>query len=357
MKLFTVGPVQMYEETLEIRSKQIPYFRTAEFSEMMLENERLIKDRLNASLDSRVVFLTASGTGAMEATVINCFDSRDKVLIINGGSFGKRFCEICDIHGVSYETIDLEWNEKLKIEHFERINNPNEFKAVLVNADETSSGQLYDLECISAFCNKYGLYLIVDAISSFEADDIDMNKLGIDVCIVSSQKAMGLAPGLSIIVINNRLYEERVLTQPQKTLYFDFKNHIDNQKRGQTPFTPAVGILIELNEYLKRVRNSETENSPAELAVYFRSLLDANGFEYLDIPLSNALTSVILQPYAVRYYEILKNRYEMMVTPNGGDLKDTIVRVGHLGNLNKNDYDALINAMCIIREEIRVEER
>lgn len=355
MKLFTLGPVQMFEETLEVRSRQIPYFRTTEFSDIMLENERLIKKRLNSLSDSKIVFLTASGTGAMEATVINCFNQNDRLLILNGGGFGKRFCEICDIHGIAYEAINLKWNEELTSEHLQKIEKPNEFTAFLVNVDETTSGQLYDLECISDFCKINGLLLIVDAISSFGADNIDMDRFGIDACIISSQKAMGLAPGLSIVILSNNIYEKKVLKQPQKTLYFDFKNHIENQKRGQTPFTPAVGILFELNDYLKRISDNK-EDSPAILAKYFREKLEQNGFKYPDIPLSNALTPVMLEPDATKYYEILKDRYEMIVTPSGGDLKNVIVRVGHLGKLKKSDYDELIQAMKDIRQEIELKK-
>ena len=86
-KLFTIGPTQMYRHTLDVRSKVVPYFRTPEFSELMLDNERLIKKLQFASEDSKAVFLTASGSGAMEATVINCFDQHDKLLIICGGTF------------------------------------------------------------------------------------------------------------------------------------------------------------------------------------------------------------------------------------------------------------------------------
>ena len=86
-----MGPVQMYKATLDVRSCQLPYFRTSAFSEIMLENERLLKDRLGATEDFKIIFLTASGTGAMEASVINCFDGKDRLLIVDGGSFGKRF--------------------------------------------------------------------------------------------------------------------------------------------------------------------------------------------------------------------------------------------------------------------------
>ncbi len=352
MRLFTVGPVQMYKETLDVRSLQLPYFRTSAFSEIMLENENLLKLRLGATEDFKMIFLTASGTGAMEASVINCFDEKDRLLIVDGGSFGRRFCEICDVHRIPYDSIKLEWNEELTQDKVLEYTDNIKYSALLVNADETSTGQLFDLCMLSQICRDNGMYFIVDAISSFGADYLDVAEMGIDACIISSQKAMSLAPGMSMIAISNSLYEERVLKQPRKTLYFDFREHIDNQKRGQTPFTPAVGVLLELNEYLKR-QEKDSKDRVEDNAKYFRRLLSDNGFDIPTYPLSNALTPVLLNPHAFEYFTLLKDQYDLFVTPCGGVLKDVIVRVGHLGAIDKTDYDNLINAMVNIRTRIQ----
>ena len=294
MKLFTVGPVQMHKETLAVGGEQLPYFRTSDFSDIMFENERILKSFLDAPADAKTIFLTASGTGAMEAAVINCLNDTDKVLIINGGGFGKRFCEICDIHGIAHDDIELKWDEALTKAHLEPLSQ-GEYSALLVNAHETSTGQLYDLKMLSAFCKKKDMFFIVDAISSFGADELSMSELGIDACIISSQKAMALSPGISVVVISPRMYEERILTGAVKTLYWDFKSYIDNLTRGQTPFTPAVGILLELNESLKRMEAAGIEGmrkNTVELARYFRKELSKAGFDICGYPLSNALTPV-----------------------------------------------------------------
>ena len=99
---FTVGPVQESKEVLEVGAQPTPYFRNQSFSKIMLENEAMMKELTFSDEESRVVFLTASGTGAMEAAVMNSFTSDDKVLIVNGGSFGKRFVQICQIHQTPY---------------------------------------------------------------------------------------------------------------------------------------------------------------------------------------------------------------------------------------------------------------
>ena len=106
---FTVGPVMSSEEVLKIGGEQTPYFRNDEFSKVMLENEELMKEFTYAGDDSRVVFITGSGTAAMEATVMNVFNESDKLLIVNGGGFGQRFVDLCKLHNISHDEIKLEF--------------------------------------------------------------------------------------------------------------------------------------------------------------------------------------------------------------------------------------------------------
>lgn len=111
---FTVGPVMSDNTVRTIGAEQVPYFRTPEFSAVMLENEKLMKKFAKAGDNARVVFITGSGTAAMEATVMNVFDKTDKVLVVNGGSFGQRFVELCQIHEIPYEEIKLKKGKALK---------------------------------------------------------------------------------------------------------------------------------------------------------------------------------------------------------------------------------------------------
>lgn len=110
---FTVGPVMSSKSVLDIGSEQVPYFRTEEFSKMMIENEKLMIKFSKASDDARVIFLTGSGTAAMEASVINCLNNKDKVLVINGGSFGQRFVQLLRIHDIPYTEIIIERGKTL----------------------------------------------------------------------------------------------------------------------------------------------------------------------------------------------------------------------------------------------------
>lgn len=129
---FTVGPVMSDDVVRTIGAEQVPYFRTPEFSAVMLENERLMKKFAKAGDDARVVFITGSGTAAMEATVMNVFDKTDKVLVVNGGSFGQRFVELCQIHEIPYEEIKLEKGKALKKEQLDMYDGKG-FTGFLVN--------------------------------------------------------------------------------------------------------------------------------------------------------------------------------------------------------------------------------
>lgn len=354
MKLFTVGPVEMYPGTLETASEQLPYFRTPEFSQLMLENERMFKASIGAHKNSKTVFLTASGSGAMEAAVINCFDSKDKVLVINGGSFGRRFADICAIHKIPYDELKLEFGEVLTEQRLDAYDG-SVYTGLLVNLHETSTGQLYDIKVVSHYCQKNNIYLVVDAISAYLADEIDFDNDGIDALIVSSQKALALSPGLSIVEVSERMYRDKVMGIEPATLYFDFKDHIKNMERGQTPFTPAVGILLELHERLTTIGKQgieDVQRAQAELAQRFRKELKELGFHTPEYPLSNALTPVLLEPNAKEIYEQLKEKYDIIVTPSGGALEKVLVRVGHLGNVKWEDYEVLLDAMKCIRESL-----
>ena len=159
---FTVGPVMSSEEVLEVGSEQVPYFRTEDFSKLMLEADEMLRGFMNAGEEAKSIYLTASGTGALEATVMNCLTCKDKVIVINGGTFGHRFSDLCNVYGIKHTDIVLDFGEQLTEKHFRNLF-MEEYTALLVNIDETSTGQLYDIEIISKFCKKHNLLLIVDA--------------------------------------------------------------------------------------------------------------------------------------------------------------------------------------------------
>lgn len=344
---FTVGPVMSSERVRIIGAEQVPYFRTTEFSNVMFENENLMRKFTKASKDSRVVFLTGSGTAAMEASVMNCLNKEDKALVVNGGSFGHRFVQLLELHDVPHTEIVLEHGKALKKEMLDQYEKKG-YTAFVVNLHETSTGVHYDIDMISDFCKKNGLFLLVDSISSFLADEFNMEKLGVDVMLTGSQKALACPPGVSVIVLSPKAIA-RIENNNPRCMYFDLKDALKNGERGQTPFTPAVGILRQINARLKEIDSeggvTEENKKIAELAADFRKKIKGLPFKIVSESMSNAVTP--LHPTTANAYDIfliLKDEYGIWVCPNGGDMKDKIFRVGHIGALTKEDNTTLVNA-------------
>lgn len=353
---FTVGPVMSSDTVRAIGAEQVPYFRTAEFSQLMLENERLVKKFAHATNDSRVVFMTSSGSGGLETAIMNCLTKQDKALVINGGSFGERFVELLELHEIPYTEIKLEHGKALKPEHLAPYEGEG-YTAFLLQKHETSTGVHYDIDLVSAFCKRNRCFLIVDAISTFLCDPFDMTALGADVMITGSQKALACPPGIAVIVLAPSALK-RIEIVKCRCQYFDLKLALKNQERGQTPWTPAVGILRQINVRLKEIEEAGGDEAEIErtarLANYFRNKIKECElpFEVISESLSNAVTP--LHPTTQSAYEIflkIKDEYGMWICPNGGDMKDTVFRVGHIGCLTENDYDQLIDAFLDLRNK------
>lgn len=345
---FTVGPVMCSDEVRVVGGEQVPYFRTPEFSAMMLENEKMVLQFAKAPEGSRAVFMTNSSTGSMEAVVMNCFDEFDKVLVIDGGSFGHRFVELCEIHEIPHTVLHLNHGQKLTKERLYEYDGQG-FTGLLVNIDETSTGVLYDSEMIGEFCKKNNIFYVCDCVSAFLADPFDMSLCGADVMITGSQKVLACPPGISIIVLASRAVE-RVTTRKVKSMYFDLADVLKNMERGQTPFTPAVGILRQINTRLKEIQvagGADVEIARvAAQAEDFRKKIKELPFEFVSESPANGVTPVHpVNADAYKIFETLKDEYNIWICPNGGDMKNTIFRVGHIGYLSHEDNTTLINAL------------
>ena len=348
---FTVGPVQMDEETKNIGSEQIPYFRTSDFSALMKENEKFLCKFFDAPEESRVIFLTGSGTASMEAGVMNFFTNKDKVLVINGGSFGHRLVELCEIHEIPFTEIKLEYGKPLTAEHLAKFEN-KEYTGFLVQLCETSTGILYDMNLIGDFCQRNGIFLFVDAVSGFMADEFSMRKMHVNAAITGSQKALALPPSMSFTVMD-KIAIERCNTINIKNLYFNYPMYLKDGERGQTPFTPAVGTLLQLNEKLKRIETLggiKKQNQLAyERAMYFRKAVKDLPFKFFseEKDSSNCVTALCPTKPGVNahhIFEIIKDEYGIWICPNSGDMAEKVFRVGHIGSIKTQEIDVLINA-------------
>jgi aspartate aminotransferase-like enzyme len=202
------------------------------------------------------------------------------------------------------------------------------------------------LDALGSFAKENGLLFIVDAISMFVTDRADMTNQNIDALIISSHKGLALPPGLSMVILSPKAI---LKINPKHQLYFDFNSYLENGKRGQTPYTPAVTIVMQLHQRLRSILKDGVEfhiDKAKNIAKYFRD-------EIKDLPLKpynnfmpNAMTTLTpVEKNAFEIVEILDKRYDVVVAPNGGDLKNEIFRVSHMGDMSKEYVDVLIDAL------------
>lgn len=360
MKLFTIGPVELYQSTKEVRLHDFVHFRTDEFSEIVKDCLSKLSNLLGNHEPNSLIYFAASGTAIMEATVENCVSDSDKVLVINGGTFGHRFCELLEYHNKNYSSIDLKWNETLTQEHLTPFEN-KAYTMLFVNLHETQTGQLYDIKMLSDFCKRNSMMFVVDAISTFLADEYNMEKWGIDLTIISSQKGLCLSPGMSFVSFSKRMLEKIENMPLPASKYFDFKDYLKNITRGQTPYTPPVLVMYELQDMLELIEKEgglkARLNFVKEKAEYFRKKANELGLVIPDYPLSYALTPLYFEDVdAYEVMQTLKNKYRIFVNPCGGNLGKCLFRITHIGNTTIADIDDLLEKLVICIDEVKNKE-
>lgn len=342
--VFTPGPVRMADDILRLGAMQCPYFRNEAFSQLVLQCERWLLNIANAPEGSRVVFLTSAGTAAMEAVVMNLL-SRDKTTaVVNGGTFGQRFVDICAVHQIPVRELLV---DRDPLSDGCALSGLDKIDALLINAHETSVGHLYDLQATARFCRDHKCLHVVDGISAFITDSIDMQAHSIDALIVSSHKGLGLPPGLAMILLSPTALHR---VHSSGSYYLDFASHLRDGTRGQTPFTPAVSIFMQLHERLRQIVESGIESEWARaqaVAAYFRNAVARLPVVPYSAHMPNAMTALeltngISAEYVVRDIE---TRHRVVVAPNGGDLHDRVFRVSHMGATDFSDMDRVVSAL------------
>ena len=191
------------------------------------------------------------------------------------------------------------------------------------------------------------MFFIVDAISTFLCDDYDMQKYAIDATIISSQKGLCCSPGISFVLMSKRFNMHRQQNSP-KSIYFDFDDCIRNMTRGQTPFTPAVGVLLEIYVMLQKIEKEGKQailDKVCDNARYFREHIQDLPCSIPAYPLSNAITPVVFDmPVAKEVFNYLKEQ-GIYVNPCGGEMAEKMIRVAHIGDLSIEDHRELIASM------------
>lgn len=332
-----VFPGEIEEEIRSINAREIPYMRTAGFSRIVKDCERMLLELIHCR-NGRVIPYTASGTAAMDAVVTNYVKALGgKAFVIVGGSFGNRWKQLCDYYNVENEVFSVAFAKDIDYEALEAAVMAARPKVLLCQQHETSTGALYDVKRISEICRRHGVSPVVDVISSFLADPLYMDEWGIDICLTSTQKGLNVSPGLSIVFLSPRLDGFRFA---HESYYFDFEENLKNLTRGQTPYSPATTIFLQMHERLKRDVEIGVDNIISQVrsrALYFRGLCKENGWEMpVECP-SNCITGFFVRKNGDRLFTEMINR-GFYIMPGG---TPCYFRVSHLGLQTEADLDDL----------------
>ncbi len=331
-----VFPGNIEDSILQIGGKPFPYMRTEQFSVLVKDSEQMLLDLIHCP-SGRVLFYTASGTGAMDAVVTNYVSTRKKAFIIAGGSFGYRWKSLCDYYHCKSDVFEVPFARDIDYSALDEAVSQSHPDVFLCQHHETSTGQLYDLKKIATICKKYNVSLVVDAISSFLSDKLDMEELGIDICITSSQKGLNIAPGLSFLFLSPAVLQTDFA---HRSYYFDFAENLKNLERGQTPYSPATTLFLQLHARLLLDIAIGVEALIASVhskAQYFRELCRKNGWELpVEVP-SNCITGFFVHKNGdMLFKELLKQ--DIFIMPGG---TPHYFRVSHLGVQTEDDLDDL----------------
>lgn len=335
-KLF-VFPGGIDPDVLAIGGRPVPYARTERFAATVLESQRWLLDMLGCA-DGQLVSFTASGTAAMESVVSNLVGSADNVLVIEGGTFGKRWVHMLSMY--PHKRIDVEhvpFGKDLDYGRIEELLSIGEYRVLFMQHHETSSGVRFDVERLGAACKATGTLFVVDAISSFLADEFSMGRFGIDAAVISSHKGLCLPPGLSFVALG-----PRVLREPyeRRGVYLDFAENLESLRRGHPLFTPAVQLHLQLHQRLQNIRESgiaEVIGAVRRKAVSFRRMLEADNRVMVTTAPSNCLSSFYVDCAALDL--VLRLAADgFFIMPS---MEPQQVRVAHLGTSSVEDHQEL----------------
>ena len=345
--LFTPGPTPIPPEALLAMAQPIDYHRSN--ATVALIKDVLEKLKHVFQTENDVLFLTTSGTGAMEGAVANLLSRGDKAIVIRSGKFGERWGEICNTYGVDVLPIDVTWGNSVEPQSVESVlaEHPDT-TAVFATLCETSTGALHDIEALARLTRIRPTLLVVDAVSALAADDLQMDNWGIDVVVSCSQKGLMTPPGLAFAAINQRAWDAVERSDLPK-YYLDYRKAYESGLEGSVPYTPAVTLLTALQHALNRIREEGIQNTIARhkrLALATRSAIKALGLSLFAASPANTLTSIGL-PEEIdgkALISLMRDKHGITYAGGQSQLSGKIVRIAHLGWMNENDVIVAISA-------------
>ena len=352
LMLMIPGPTPVPEQVLLAMAKHPIGHRSGEFSKIMAEVTENLKWLHQTQND--VLMLTVSGTGAMEAGIINFLSPGDRVLVGSNGKFGERWVEVCDAYSLNVDRVTAEWGKPLDPEQFREkleADTEKQIKAVIITHSETSTGVINDLETINRYVKAHGeALIIVDAVTSLGAANVPIDDWGLDVVGSGSQKGYMIPPGLGLVAVSPKAWEAYEKAKLPK-YYLDLKPYRKNAAKNTTPFTPPVNLIIGLQAALQMMKAEGLES------IFARHLRQMNAtreaMKALGLPLfaadgtgSPAITAVAPTTVdAEQVRSVMKKRFDIVLAGGQDHLKGKIFRIGHLGFVSDRDILTAVGSL------------
>lgn len=333
--LMTPGPTNVPEEVFAAMSQNM-HHRTDEFLKVMYDADKKLRKVFGTQ--NEVVMLLSSGTGGLEASVVNIFSPGDDLLVINCGVFGRRYADISREYGVNVDEIKTEWGQGIEPEILNDYLDKKKYKAVYATYSETSTGIKNDIKKLGSIVKNHGALFIVDAVSAIGSLKFDADKYNVDLAIAGSQKGLMCPPGLSLLALSDRAWDA-VLSSKMPRFYFDLRKY----KNSSIPYTPGVSLILGLNKALDMLLKKGLDNVYHDADIYSRAVKSACNIlglsEFPDKRYCSEVLTALWVPSGVDDKLLRSQMQENGVVIAGGQgrLKGKIIRIGHIGYL-KCDY-------------------
>jgi aspartate aminotransferase-like enzyme len=344
--LLTPGPVNVPRRVALAESQEIIYHRGEEFSELLQQVDAKLKQVFRTN--NTILYFTSSGTGAMEACITNLISTKDEVIVVEGGKFGQRWRELCQAFGVKYHTIEIEWGRAVRPEQIaEALDAHPKATALFTQLSETSTGTVYDIEKIARITNERDVLLVVDAISGLGAVPLEPDRWGVDCVVAGSQKSLMVPPGLAFVSVSERAWQ-RVEKSDLPKYYWDFKTARKNLYF--TPFTPAISLLMALDEALDIILEEGLENLLVRTELYAqatRAAVQALNLKLFSERPGPVCTAVWVPPglNGKEILETLRKDFGIKISGGQDHLKGKILRIGHIGDIGAKDVLGALAAL------------
>lgn len=354
-RLFTPGPTPIPETVMLKMAEPIIHHRNPEFNEVLTRVNKNLKYLFQT--EQPVLTLTSSGTGGVESTFVSLFSPGDTIISCNGGKFGERWVKMPKAYGMNVVEIKVEWGKAPTEEQILTAlkANPNA-KAVYLVHSETSTGAATDVKALAKVIRENSNALVcVDGITAVGAHELRFDEWGIDACVTGSQKGLMIPPGLAFVALSQRAIAA-METAKMPRFYFDLKKALKSYQDNDTPWTPAVSLVIGVDAALQKIVEEGIENVWARhkrLANAIRAGVAATGLKLFSEFPSYAVTPVWV-PQGVewkKFNKILKGKYGITIAGGQDDFKDKIFRISHLGYYDELDMITMIGALELTLKE------